>query len=67
MSRAKVFYRWNNVNVAARLASAAGPGEVVISEATYQAAGIETRDLEKRNLELKGKSEPVGVRVLHAD
>jgi len=56
----------DNVNVAARLASAAGPGELVISEATYQAAGIETDDLEKRELELKGKSELVSVRVLQA-
>jgi hypothetical protein len=30
------------------------------------AAGIETVELEKRDLELKGKSEKVRVRVLHA-
>lgn len=54
----------DNVNVAARLASKAGPGEVVISEATYQAAGIEGEGLEKRELALKGKSERVSVRVL---
>jgi len=56
----------DNVNVAARLASRAGQGEVLISEATYQAARIETEGLEKRELELKGKSDMVSVRVLHA-
>ena len=56
----------DNVNIAARLASKAGAGEVLISEATYDAARIESDDLEKRDLELKGKSELVSVRVLHA-
>jgi adenylate cyclase len=56
----------DNVNIAARLASKAGPGEVLASEATLNAAKIGTEDLEKRNLELKGKSEMVRVRVLHA-
>jgi adenylate cyclase len=56
----------DNVNIAARLASKAGAGEVLISEAAYKAAGIEAKDLEKRDLELKGKSELVSVRVLHA-
>jgi adenylate cyclase len=56
----------DNVNIAARLASKAGPGEVLVSEATFHAAQIETTGLEKRDLELKGKSEVVSVRVLHA-
>ncbi len=56
----------DNVNITARLASKAGPGEVLISEATCNAARIETGGLEKRELELKGKSESVSVRVLHA-
>jgi adenylate cyclase len=54
----------DNVNIAARLASRAGQGEVLISEATYHAAQIENEDLEIRDLELKGKSDPVRVRVL---
>jgi adenylate cyclase len=54
----------DNVNVAARLASNAGQGEVLISEATYRAARIETEGLEKRELELKGKSELVSAKVL---
>jgi adenylate cyclase len=54
----------DNVNVAARLASMADPGEILVSEVTLDAAGVETHGLEKRQLELKGKSELVNVRVL---
>jgi adenylate cyclase len=54
----------DNVNITARLASAAGPGEILISEATFAAAGLELGHLERRQLELKGKSEPTGVRVI---
>jgi adenylate cyclase len=57
----------DHVNIAARLASTAGPGEVLVSEATYSAAQIETGGFEKRELELKGKSTPVSVIVLHAE
>lgn len=53
------------MNTAARLASNASQGEVLISEATYNVAQIENVGLEKRDLELKGKSELVTVRVLH--
>jgi adenylate cyclase len=56
----------DDVNIAARLASNAGPGEVLISEATYNAAQIQTETLERRVLELKGKRESVGVFVLHS-
>ena len=56
----------DNVNITARLASKAGAGEVLVSEATCDAARIDTGGLEKRDLELKGKSELVSVRVLHA-
>ncbi|MGE5223684.1 MAG: adenylate/guanylate cyclase domain-containing protein [Omnitrophica WOR_2 bacterium] len=56
----------DHVNIAARLASNAGRGEVLISEATYKAAQVEIEGLEKRVLELKGKSEPVTVLVLNA-
>jgi adenylate cyclase len=55
----------DNVNIAARLASRAGAGEVLISEDTYNAAQLKIQGLEKRKLELKGKSELVSVRVLH--
>jgi adenylate cyclase len=55
----------DNVNITARLASKAGPGEILISDATVAAARLEAGNLERRQLELKGKSEPIGVRVLH--
>lgn len=52
------------VNVAARLASQAAAGEVVISESAALKAGLDTTNLEKRTLELKGKSEPMDVWVM---
>lgn len=55
----------DNVNTTARLASQAGTGEILISEAAYAAAGLDLGDLERRQLELKGKSGPTEVRVLH--
>jgi adenylate cyclase len=54
----------DNVNITARLASQAGPGEVLISDTAYAAANINLGELEHRQLELKGKSEPTGVHVL---
>jgi adenylate cyclase len=56
----------DNVNVAARLASQAGPGEILISEAAFSAAQLNIENLERRELELKGKSEPIRVYVVHA-
>lgn len=52
------------VNVAARLSSQAGPGEILLGEETYRAAGLEVSGLEQRQLELKGRSQPVVVRTL---
>ena len=54
----------DNVNIAARLASQAGPGEILISEAAYSASGMELEGLEPQQLALKGKTEPVEVRLL---
>jgi len=51
-------------NVTARLASAAGSGELLISEATSHHAAIELPDAEMRTLELKGVAEPVTVFAL---
>lgn len=53
------------VNATARLASQAGAGEILISEEAYQAAGLDIGDLEKRQLTLKGRNEPMPVRVLN--
>ncbi len=54
------------VNTAARLASAAGVGEILVSTPTASAADLPA-DLEHRELELKGKSDRVGVSVLRVD
>jgi len=53
------------VNITARLASNASQGEVLVSEAAYTAAGLQSEGLEKRDLTLMGKSESLGVSVLH--
>lgn len=53
------------VNLAARLASQAGAGEVIVSERALTAAGLDGSALESRRLELKGISAPVAVRVMH--
>ncbi len=54
----------DNVNIAARLASQAGPGEALISDEAYLAAGLDLGHVEKHQLELRGRSEPVSVRVV---
>jgi adenylate cyclase len=54
----------DEVNTAARLASKASAGEIIVSEAALMAAGIDGSELESRSLELKGISEPVPVRVM---
>ncbi len=54
----------DNVNITARLASEAGSGEALISDTAYAAAGLDLGQLEQRQLQLKGKSAPVGVHVL---
>lgn len=56
----------DTVNVAARLASVAGPGEIVVSEAAYGAAGPDVGDAERRQLALKGHVQPVDARILRA-
>ena len=54
----------DNVNIAARLASEAAAGEVFVSEAAWRAGGFSPVGVEERAVDLKGKSEPVVVRVL---
>lgn len=46
-------------NSAARLASLAAPGEIVVSEATRTAAGLDSQGLERQSRTLKGGSQPV--------
>ena len=51
------------VNVTARLASLAGAGEALISEAAHTASGSDLGDLDRRELSLKGRDAPLAVRA----
>jgi adenylate cyclase len=52
------------VNTTARLASAAGAGELLVGEPAASAAALDTTGLERRSLELKGKTDKVPVYVV---
>lgn len=54
----------DEVNAAARLASKAAAGEILVSERALTAAGVDGSEFEARSLELKGIAEPISVRVL---
>jgi adenylate cyclase len=54
----------DEVNAAARLASKAAAGEVILSEAALDKAHMDSSKLESRTLELKGISAPMTVRVM---
>ncbi|MEX0626584.1 MAG: hypothetical protein WD402_08565 [Chloroflexota bacterium] len=54
----------DNVNITARLATAARAGEVLVTTEAAAAAGLET-GLEQKRLELKGKQELTEVVSLH--
>ena len=54
------------VNVTARLASAAGLGEILVTLDAAQAGGLALPGLEQRDLELKGKTGRTSVVVLRA-
>jgi adenylate cyclase len=54
----------DDINVGARLADAAGVGEILVSLRLIERTGLDTRHLEHRILELKGKSAPLEVVVI---
>ena len=54
------------MNTAARIASKARAGEILMSDTAFRSAHLEGKDVEERSLELKGKNRPVAVRVLHS-
>jgi adenylate cyclase len=56
----------DTVNTAARLGSEAGASEVLVSDATAVAAGLDTTGVERRYLILRGRREPIDVVVLSA-
>lgn len=52
-------------NTAARLTSVAAPGEILVSADAMKDAKMDTQDLEKRHLDLKGRSEGIDAFVMH--
>ncbi len=54
----------DEVNTAARRASKAQSGEIIVSEQALEQAHINGTAFESRSLELKGISKPVAVRVM---
>ena len=54
------------VNTTARLASAAGAAEVLVSLATAAAAGMPTDALERRTIDIRGRTEAIDVVVLRS-
>ena len=55
------------VNTAARLQAAAGPGEVLVTENTYQAVSTQFTSSGRRTLELKGKDAPLAAYALQLE
>jgi adenylate cyclase len=53
-------------NTGARLAGLAGAGEIYVSQAAAEAAGLDTTGLASQHLTLKGRSQPVDAYVLQA-
>ena len=49
----------DSVNTAARLASRAGTGEILVSSTAAAASQLDTAGLEARTLDLRGRAEPV--------
>ena len=56
----------DTVNIASRLASAADPGEVLVSADASRAGKLATAGLERRELVLKGRSAATQVVVVHS-
>lgn len=54
----------DTVNVAARLQGAAAAGEILITEETYAHVAASYPDVPSREIDLKGKSEPVLARAI---
>ncbi|HEX5809705.1 MAG TPA: adenylate/guanylate cyclase domain-containing protein [Anaerolineales bacterium] len=56
----------DEVNLAARLASKASQGEIIVSEQALRQAGMDGSGFEARSLELKGISGSIPVRVMRS-
>jgi adenylate cyclase len=56
----------DTVNMAARLTGLAGAGEILISAEAASAGGLDTTELERRNLDLRGREQSVDAWVARA-
>jgi len=56
----------DNVHITQLLSKAARPGEALITEAAYVAAGGHIPNLESRQIMVEGRREPITVRVMRA-
>ena len=54
----------HDVNLTARLSSSAASGEALISEAACRASGLDLDHLSRRQVELRGHTESLDVRVM---
>jgi adenylate cyclase len=54
------------VNTTTRLSAVAGVGEILVSDASAQAGDLDTTELERRTLELRGKDQRVDAWVVSA-
>jgi adenylate cyclase len=57
----------DSVNTTARLASLAEAGELLVSVATTERAGLDPRDLERRTVDLRGREAGLDVYAVRAD
>jgi adenylate cyclase len=49
------------VNVASRLGSDAGAGEILLSSASAASAHLDTSGLERRTIDIRGRTDPIEV------
>jgi adenylate cyclase len=55
-----------SVNVASRIVASAAAGEALISDVAYERAGGDVEPLERREIDVRGRSAPITVYVLRA-
>ena len=56
----------DTVNATSRVTAAARAGEILVTDAAAEAAGLATESLERRTLELRGRTQAIGAVVLGA-
>ena len=57
----------DSVNTTARLASLAEAGELLVSVASSERAGLDTTDLERRTVDVRGREAGLDVYAVRAD